>query len=171
MPPSPPPESTQSTPPYRGSSPSFRRATSLPPESTRVQRPSPTFSLFRHRRQELPDDDGPVEKAVEIEELSPEAIIPDSVTIMRDPVVEVPEDETTEAELEKRFTNIKLDRMHDWSGSDVSEEAEVKKPSQVNRQKRKHTPADDSDEQTKSFEQRRRKRAARPGRSSPLNVD
>lgn len=65
---------------------------------------------------------------VEIEELSPEAIIPDSVTILRDPEVEIPDDEYTnnESDLEKQFGGIKLDRMRDDSGSEDSDRGERK---------------------------------------------
>jgi hypothetical protein len=62
---------------------------------------------------------------VEIEELSPEAIVPDSVTVLRDPEVEIPDDEgSNESELEKRFWGIKLDRMRDDSGSEDGERVE-----------------------------------------------
>ena len=89
------------------------------------------------------------EDTLEMEELSPEAIIPDSVNILRDPEVEVPEDDQGQSEdLEEQITAIKLDRMHDESYSEESEERSHDSPESRMRTtaKRKYTSSDTSDE-------------------------
>src|SRR5438046_391765 len=112
MPPSPPPEHWLSEP----KSCTYRRSSSLPPETLRRDNRSPRSlsPLIKSMtiRSPTPYDD-PCK--VVIEELSPDAIIPDSVTIYRDPEVEVPGEETgpTEEDLRERFTEIDLDRMRD----------------------------------------------------------
>jgi hypothetical protein len=108
MPPSPQPD-------FEPCKLSFRRATSLPPETSRIQgcsTPIPVIKKMRHLK--IPDDNQVQGETVKIEELSPEAIIPDSLTILRDPEVEVPDDDDlSEVELDDKFTAIKLDGMHD----------------------------------------------------------
>jgi hypothetical protein len=157
MPPSPQPD-------YSQSKPSTRRATSLPPVITR--RSSTPISLFKQIR--LTDDEIK-EGGIEIEELSPEAIIPDSVTVMRDPEIEVPDDEEgpTEAELENKFTEIKLDRMHDGSHNEEEkeeqEEADIV-PLRRSTRKRKYTPMTDEESQ----EEQRSKRTVRSRTFPPL---
>jgi hypothetical protein len=108
---------------------------------------------------------------VEIEELSPEAIIPDSVTILRDPEVEIPEDgdANSELDLEKRFGGIKLDRMRDDSGSEDNDQGERKNsplPTRISGVKRKFmaTVDDEVIEPT-------RKRTMSPGTLSPRGSD
>src|SRR5277367_2291367 len=101
MPPSPQPD-------FSPHKPSLRRATSLPPEQSRFSRPStPIITLFKlPDSQDAPSPSPP--QSPEIEELSPEAIVPDEVPVLRDPEIEVPDDEegSAEAELEEKFTNI-----------------------------------------------------------------
>ena len=121
-------------------------------------------------RLSVPDDNDneQEEEGVSVEELSPEAIIPDSIPIMRDPEIEVPEDDDpTEAELETKPTTIELDRMRDGSESgDQKEEEEemvdIASPLR-NVRKRKFTPTDEDVQ-----EERRRKRTASPRTFSPL---
>ena len=155
MPPSPQPES----PAFR---PSLRRSSSLPPEILKPSRISPPPSPPEQKRVQEPGSQF-LEDWVEVEELSPEAIIPDSVTVIKDPEVEMPEDEELDAEqeLERTFTNIKLDRMHDWSLSEGSSD-DGRDTSQAAR-KRKFTPT--GDEET---EDKRKRRIASPRTSSPL---
>ena len=161
MPPSPQPE-------YTSTKPSFRRATSLPPEITRARSSTPV-SLLKQMRLSVPDDNDNEQKeeGVSVEELSPEAIIPDSLPVLRDPEIEVPEeDDYTEAELETKLTAIELDAMDDGSQSgDQCEEGEemvdIASPLR-NAKKRKFTPTDDG------VPERRRKRTASPRTISPL---
>jgi hypothetical protein len=78
---------------------------------------------------EIPKPSHERKDMVAIEELSPEAIIPDSVTVYRDPEVEIPEEEfESEMELGRKLTEIDLDRMSD----DKTPEREVKGKSQGN---------------------------------------
>lgn len=106
---------------------------------------------------------------VEIEELSPEAIIPDSVLVLRDPEVEIPDEEGSnhEAELEKRFGGIKLDRMRDDSGSEDSGKLSRKSSPLPARTsfgvKRKFAATDTEDEGVEPA----RKRTMSPGNLSP----
>ena len=161
MPPSPQPDFSPSL------KPSLRRATSLPPEqSIRFSRPS-TPTLLK-----LPDSEDPLSppKSPEIEELSPEAIVPDEIPVLRDPEIEVPDDEdegrgTAEAELEEKFSKIlQLDRMHDGSeDGDCGEEERPVTPVR-NTRKRKFTPSEEGRE-----EEPLQKRPASPRNvSSPL---
>ena len=78
--------------------------------------------------------------------------------MMRDPEIEVPEDDQEEDELEMKFTAIKLDRMHDGSqtGEESEEEGHIT-PLRKTR-KRKYTPTDGEE----SSEEQRRKRTASP---------
>ena len=92
---------------------------------------------------------------VSIEELSPEAIIPDSMTVYRDPEVEIPEEGVPEGgsspdmELGRKFTEIDLDRMSD--GSRTHEDKDHKGDHGNNErlarrgQKRKHGSVDGSE--------------------------
>jgi hypothetical protein len=72
------------------------------------------------------------EDTFEVEELSPDAIIPDSVTMYMDPVVDEVADggdyrgPTQEEELNEKFTEIDLDRMRDDTACEESEENEKK---------------------------------------------
>jgi hypothetical protein len=163
MPPSPQPDFSPAL------KPSLRRATSLPPEqSIRFSRPS-TPTLLK-----LPDSEDPPspqpQQSPEIEELSPEAIVPDEVPVLRDPEIEVPDDEeegtvTAEAELEEKFSKIlQLDRMHDGSeDGDCGEDERPVTPVR-NTRKRKFTPSEEGRE-----EEPLQKRAASPRTvSSPL---
>src|SRR5436190_2385822 len=103
MPPSPQPD-------YTSTKPSLRRANSLPPEIIRARSSTP-ISLLKQMRLTAPDDNDEEqeEEGISIEELSPEAIIPDSVPVMRDPEVEVPEDDDSkDVELETKLNAIKL---------------------------------------------------------------
>lgn len=87
--------------------------------------------------------------------------MPDSLTVMRDPEIELPEDEdSTEVELENKLTAIKLDRMHDGSQTEESEEEIA--PLRRSTRKRKYIPADGE-----SQEEQRRKRTASPRTFSP----
>ena len=164
MPPSPQPDFGTST------KPSLRRATSLPPEQSRFSGPStPVIPYLKLPDSEdlQPDDDD----SVEIEELSPEAIIPDEIPVLRDPEIEVPDEEgTAEAELEEKFTTIlNLDRMHDGSEDgnyDEEGEYEEERPAipVPNRRKRKFTPGEEGRD-----DEPLRKRAVSPRTiSSPL---
>ena len=101
---------------------------------------------------------------VAIEELSPEAIIPDSVTIYRDPEVELPDErDSTDAELGRKFTEIDLDRMsddkvsEDGDGKGSGERVIKKVP-----KKRKHLAVDGVD-----GDQRQRKKVVSPRDLSP----
>lgn len=167
--PSPPAEQIQSSAKAR-----VRRASSLPPEKTNL-RISPPASPKTIRSAAVPGSPVATYAAaetakkgmVEIEELSPEAIIPDSVSILRDPEIEIPDDEgSTESELEKRFWGIKLDRMRDDGDSEDSDKVERKKtPLPISRtfgQKRKfaHSVEDEVIEPA-------RKRTTSPGTLSP----
>src|SRR5947207_5946452 len=161
MPPSPQPD-------YTSTKPSLRRATSLPPEIMRARSSTP-ISLLKQMRLTAPDDNDKEqdEEGISVEELSPEAIIPDSIPVMRDPEIEIPkEDDSKEVDLETKLTAIKLDRMCDGSESgDVDEEEEmvdVASPLR-NMRKRKFTPNDEGEAQ-----ERRRKRTASPSTFSTL---
>jgi len=153
---------------YSQSKPSIKRATSLPPEITR-QRSSTPISLFKRIR--LTDDDIK-DDTIEIEELSQEAIIPDSMTVMRDPEIEVPDDDDdpTELQFENKFTAIKSDRMHDGSQSEGEEEGKEQQqeanivPLKRSTRKRKYTPTTDEESQ----EEQRSKRTVRSRTFSPL---
>jgi hypothetical protein len=96
---------------------------------------------------------------VEIEELSPEAIIPDSLPILRDPQIEIPEDEysESEAELEKKFTAFKLDRMTDGTESEGSVKSARDLRGEGKGRKRKFTPDEQGEEGPE------RKRTGSPG--------
>jgi len=101
---------------------------------------------------------------VAIEELSPEAIIPDSVTIYRDPEVELPDErDSTDAELGRKFTEIDLDRMsddkvsEDGDGKGSGERVIKKVP-----KKRKYLAVDGVD-----GDQRQRKKVVSPRDLSP----
>ena len=154
MPPSPQPESPEPDVPPR-------RASSLPPETTRKKRSPTLTSAFKKMRIEA-GDSNINEGTVEIEELSPEAIIPDSINIMRDPEVVLQEDEAeADGSLDDKFTDIDLEG--DGSGRQVtSDEEAVFVPLQQMTNKRKHNPADDEE----SYE-RQRKRTVSPGSFSP----
>ena len=144
----------------------------MPPEKTKARTSPPPAASPKTRS--AVDSGSPVaptqpvkEGMVEIEELSPEAIIPDSVTVLRDPEIEIPDDEgSTESELEKRFGGIKLDRMRDDGDSEDSDNVERKwSPLPITRtfgQKRKfaHTVEDEGIEPA-------RKRTTSPGTLSP----
>jgi hypothetical protein len=103
---------------------------------------------------------------IQIEELSPDAIIPDSVNVMHDPEVEMPPDGSdkspVEEELEKSFTNIKLEKMHDWSLSEGSDDSFSEITESHSSKKRKLTPTSGEEEK------KRKKRIASPMTSSPL---
>lgn len=85
--------------------------------------------------------------------------------MLRDPEIEVPEDESEEAELEEKFTKIQLDRMHDGSeDGECGEEQQQERPVTPvvkNTRKRKFTPSEDG-----TGEEPLAKRAASP-RSVP----
>ena len=91
--------------------------------------------------------------------------------VLRDPEIEVPEDESEEAELEEKFTKIHLDRMHDGSeDGDCGEEQEHEHqerpvtPVVKSTRKRKFTPSEEG-----TREEPLAKRAASPRSvSSPL---
>jgi len=141
MPPS--PQADSSSP-----KPSLRRASSLPPETSTYKERSPSpITRLKKMRITVPETKDEVkEDTLEMEELSPEAIIPDSVNILRDPEVEVPEDDQRQPEeLEEQITAIKLDRMHDES---YSEESAHGSPESRTRTtvKRKYTSSDTSEE-------------------------
>jgi hypothetical protein len=160
--PSPQPDLTQKVS-LRQSPPTFRRAASLPPETSRFQHSPPPISVFKQGRLQGPDENEVKEGQVAVEELSPNAIIPDSVTVMRDPVVELPDDgESFEGDLEKKFTAIKLDVMRDSGESDTSEEQDTSIKPATNARKRKHTPTEEGETETQ-----RRKRMASPMTFSP----
>ena len=154
MPPSPQPD-------YSNTKPLSRRATSLPPDTGRIQRSPTPISIIRQKQFEATKKADTDEEGVEIEELSPEAIIPDSVTIMRDPEVEVPDDggDSTEVELEKKITAIKLERMHDDSGSEESGKEVTISPTKGLR-KRKYSPLEETGDEPQ------RKKMASPSDSS-----
>jgi hypothetical protein len=91
------------------------------------------------------------------------------MTVMRDPEIEVPDDEEgpTEVKLENKFTAIKLDRMRDGSHSEAEKEEQeevVIIPLRRNTRKRKYTPATDEESQ----EEQRSKRTVRSRTFSPL---
>lgn len=154
MPPSPQPDFTQ-----RRSS--LRRSTSLPPEAIRTEHPLTSIPLKKQTSLAIPSDQNAQEDTIEIEELSPDAIIPDSVIILRDPEVEIPGDEDlSELDLEKKFTSIQLDRM-----DDVSENKEQETPITPTRatRKRKFTPTEESEN-----DERQRKRVTIPQTFSSL---
>lgn len=134
MPPSPQPDFGQNKP-------CLRRASSQPPESIRRSKsPVPLIKQVRLGVSTVQDD------ALEIEELSPEAIIPDSVNVMRDPEVEVPDDgEVTEEDLEKQFTTFQLDRMDDGSESEETGAKQSPSGGLAKSRKRKHTPPEDGE--------------------------
>jgi hypothetical protein len=115
MPPSPPPDHTQPRV-------TFRRSSSLPPATFRGEPPASLDSpVIRRMAINTPGNDS-AKHGLEIEELSPEAMIPDSVVIYRDPEIEIPEkDDTTETDLQKKFTEIDLDRMRDDSHDETNE--------------------------------------------------
>lgn len=78
------------------------------------------------RRLRIPDDDAmdhrdDEEGTVEIEELSPEAIIPDSLPIMRDPEIETPREDDEEGETDVTSTNA-AERMSDATNSGDEDE-------------------------------------------------
>jgi hypothetical protein len=115
--------------------PSLRRASSLPPENIHLSsRPSTPVSVIKQlRRLRIPDPDDVMDSqdrreedgaAVEIEELSPEAIIPDSLPIMRDPEIETPQDddeddtEREEGEMDVTVSTNAAERMSDATVSD-----------------------------------------------------
>jgi len=89
--------------------------------------------------------------------------------VLRDPEIEVPDEEegSAEAELEEKFTNIKLDRMHDGSedGNCGEEEGEDRPATPVKKtRKRKFTPGEEG-----GGDEPLHKRAASPRTvSSPL---
>ena|SRR2546421_11318298 len=164
--PSPPAEQTQAPKPL------LRRASSLPPEKTKP-RLSPPATSPKAAFTAIPGS--PVsavkKEMVEIEELSPEAIIPDSVAILRDPEVEIPDDEdaNNESDLEKRFGGIKLDRMRDDSGSEDSDKVERKNsplPTRILGVKRKFASTVDDE-----VIEPARKRTMSPGTLSPRGSD
>jgi hypothetical protein len=106
-------------------------------------------------RIEVPD----TKSTVEIEELSPDAIIPDSVTVMRDPEIEVPRDDNVVADsLEDRLTGIDLD------GARAIDEVPVDPPKIWTPRKRKRSTVLADDEV--DYE-RQRKRTVSPGSFSP----
>jgi|SRR5277367_3991053 len=164
MPPSPQPDFSPAL------KPSLRRATSLPPEqSSRFSRPStPTTTIPFFKLPDSEDAPSPDSQSPEIEELSPEAIVPDEVPVLRDPEIEVPDDDDgtiAEAELEEKFSKIlKLDRMHDGSeDGDCGEEERPVTPVR-NTRKRKFTASEEGREEGPLH-----KRAASPRTvSSPL---
>jgi hypothetical protein len=138
-----------------------RRATSLPPETTRKKRPSTLTSVIKNMRI-VSLDDNPEAGTVEVEELSPEAIIPDSITIMRDPEVEIQDDNVVEAE-ESWEDGIQMDGV-DADGMDgMSDEDQVfpNPPTPRIPRKRKFNLADEE------RYDRLRKRTASPGSFSP----
>jgi hypothetical protein len=91
------------------------------------------------------------------------------VPVLRDPEIEVPEDESEEAELEEKFTKIQLDRMHDGSedgecGEELEQQERLVTPVVENTRKRKFTPSEEG-----TREEPLAKRAASPRSvSSPL---
>ena len=114
------------------------------------------------------DNEQEEEEGISVEELSPDAIIPDSLPVLRDPEIEIPEDDDpTEIELEEKLTTIEVDMMHDESesgdqGEEEEERVDVASPLR-NVRKRKFTPTDESGQ-----EGQRRKRTASPRTFSPL---
>jgi hypothetical protein len=154
MPPSPQPDFIQ-----RRSS--FRRASSLPPETVRADPPLTSIPLQEQASLSIPNDQDTQEDTIKIEELSPEAIIPDSVTILRDPEVEIPDDEDpSELDLERKLTAIKLDRMDDVS--DNKDQEMPITPIRTTR-KRKFTPTEEGEN-----DERQRKRMPTPQAFSPF---
>jgi len=110
---------------------------------------------------ELPKLSG-TKDTVSIEELSPEAIIPDSIPIYRDPEVEIPEEsDSADTELGRKFTEIDLDRMTD---DQLPEETEKRSQSErVTRRgqrKRKYGAVDEA-----ARDEPERKRTASPAGS------
>ena len=140
MPPSPQPDSN---PPK----PSLRRASSLPPEASYIERsPSPVTRLKRMRITVPEPEDEAQEDTLDMEELSPEAIIPDSVNILRDPEVELPDDDEREQEdSEEEITAMKLDRTHDESYSESSSHGSPDSRARTTA-KRKYASSDTSQE-------------------------
>jgi hypothetical protein len=125
MPPSPPAEQTVDKPAP------LRRASSLPAETIRpTSRPPTPISVIRRlRRLRIPDDDAMDhrdndEGTVEIEELSPEAIIPDSLLIMRDPEIETPREDDEEEETDVTSTNAAERMSYATDSYDEDEEGE-----------------------------------------------
>ena len=112
-----------------------RRASSLPPENIRLtSRPSTPISVINQlRRLRIPDNDDAMDReedeegTVEIEELSPDAIIPDSVLVMRDPEIETPPegegDDGEGRETDVMSTNAG-DRMGGCTGSDEGDDGD-----------------------------------------------
>ena len=162
MPPSPQPD-------YTSTKSSLRRASSLPPEIIRARSSTP-ISLLRQMSLNVTNDNDneQEEEGVSVEELSPDAIIPDSLPILRDPEIEIPEDyDSPEQELETELTVIDLDRMHDGSESDdkleeEEERVDIASPLR-NIRKRKFTATDEPGQ-----EEQPRKRTASPRTFSPL---
>jgi len=115
--------------------PSVRRASSLPPENIRLSsRPSTPISVIKQlRRLRIPDNDDAMDRhenqedgegAVEIEELSPDAIVPDHIQVMRDPEIETPrEDEGDDSE--RQETDVTSTNAGDgMSGATGSDEGD-----------------------------------------------
>ena len=115
---------------------------------------------------------------ISIEELSPEAIIPDSVTVYRNPEIEIPEEgvrqgrSSPDMELGRKFTEIDLDRMSD--GSQTHEEKEYKGKQEKNEkvarkgQKRKHSSVDGREHG--DFSEPRKKTATPLTAASPIRT-
>jgi len=118
--------------------PSARRASSLPPENIRPNsRPSIPISVIKQlRRLRIPDNDDAMdgqenqedgEGAIEIEELSPDAIVPDHIQVMRDPEIETPRedegDDSGQRETDVMSTNAG-DRMSGGTGSDEGDDGD-----------------------------------------------
>jgi hypothetical protein len=138
-----------------------RRATSLPPESTRKKRSSTLTSVIKKMRIASLEDN-PEGGTVEIEELSPDAIIPDSITIMRDPEVEIQDDNTAEAG-KSWEDGIQMDGVDDDGMNEMSDGNEMfpSPPPPRIPKKRKFNLADEE------RYDRLRKRTASPGSFSP----
>src|SRR5262245_2453437 len=131
MPPSPPPDHTHPRV-------SFRRSSSLPPTTFRGESPaSPDPPVINRMTINTQGNDSSRHSLV-IEELSPEAIIPDSVVIHRDPEIEIPEKgDATETDLQKKFTEIDLDRMRDDTHSETNDKTVEDKLQTTKKQTRK----------------------------------
>jgi hypothetical protein len=107
-------------------------------------------------------EDNPEGGTVEIEELSPDAIIPDSITIMRDPEVEIQDDNTAEAG-KSWEDGIQMDGVDDDGMNEMSDGNEMfpSRPPPRIPKKRKFNLADEE------RYDRLRKRTASPGSFSP----
>jgi hypothetical protein len=161
MPPSPPPDR-----PERESPP--RRAASLPPELIRRKRSSTLTSVFKKMRIEA-QESGVEAGTVDIEELSPEAIIPDSMTIMRDPEIEIHDDDEARRDrsVEDKSTGIDVDGIDGVDGEDTSADGEedeflnVPPPPRLPKKRKFNLNNDDDNDE------RQRKRTVSPGLFSP----